>query len=49
MLNESTLKQELKRYPSFIKDAIKNKNYDLAFTLSIEADTMEWVLEDLGE
>lgn len=45
MISEEDLRIEIKRYPKFIKEAIRNEDYALAYQLKIELDTMVFLLE----
>ena len=45
MISEKELRHEVKRYPAFIAKALKEKDYDEALRLSIELETLQFVLE----
>ena len=46
MINEKDLKAELKRYPLFIKAALKNKDYEEVLRLKEQMNTIEWILNE---
>lgn len=45
MMPAKVLKQEIKRYPSFIKKAIASNELDEALRYKIELATMEFILD----
>lgn len=46
MISERELRAEMKRYPAFIKRALRHKNYAEALKLQTEFEIMNWIVED---
>jgi hypothetical protein len=45
MISEYDLRAELKRYPRFIKRAIRDKDWHSVAELVTQAETIEWILD----
>lgn len=45
MISEKALRRELKRYPGWIRQALKDKDYTALLEFHNQAETIQWILE----